>query len=312
MTTPTRSRWWAWLRVAAGVAVIAATVHIVGTTAFLTGARALNLPLAVAAIAITAGTTAASAWRWRVIVRSAGGELSIGAAIGACYRSQFLDAVLPGGVLGDIYRGLRRGQYARNLGRGLRSVFWDRVFGQAVQSVAAIGVLLILPSPVHAAMPAALGIGAMLAIVFGVLVRAAIRRAAGSRWRESVARARNELRGLHARAAVNIVIASLVAVGGYIALFALAAHAVGVILAPAHLVPLLMMALVASAVPFNVAGFGPREGVAAWAFAAAGLGADSGVAAALLYGILGLIAVAPGALLLARDGSNTLRRSRQP
>ena len=54
-------------------------------------------------------------------------------------------------------------------------------------------------------------------------------------------------------------------------------------------------------VPLNVGGWGPREGVAAWAFAAAGLGAASGVAAAAAYGVLGLVATLPGGVVLAAD-----------
>ena len=45
-----------------------------------------------------------------------------------------------------------------------------------------------------------------------------------------------------------------------------------------------MLVLLAMVVPLNVGGWGPREGVAAWAFAAAGWGAAQGVAAATAYG----------------------------
>jgi hypothetical protein len=48
----------------------------------------------------------------------------------------------------------------------------------------------------------------------------------------------------------------------------------------------------------NVAGWGPREGVAAWAFAAAGLGAGHGVATAVVYGMMVLVAGLPGAAVL--------------
>jgi len=47
-----------------------------------------------------------------------------------------------------------------------------------------------------------------------------------------------------------------------------------------------------------VAGWGPREGVAAWAFAAAGLGAAQGVATAVVYGVLVFVASLPGAVVL--------------
>ena len=48
----------------------------------------------------------------------------------------------------------------------------------------------------------------------------------------------------------------------------------------------------------SVAGWGPREGATAWAFAAAGLGADQGVATAVVYGVMVLVASLPGALFL--------------
>jgi hypothetical protein len=62
-------------------------------------------------------------------------------------------------------------------------------------------------------------------------------------------------------------------------------------------------------IPLSIGGWGPREGAAAWAFAAAGLGAATGVMIATLYAVLMLIAVAPGAGLLLRDG---IRRGRGP
>jgi glycosyltransferase 2 family protein len=62
-----------------------------------------------------------------------------------------------------------------------------------------------------------------------------------------------------------------------------------------------MLVLLAMVVPLHVGGWGPREGVAAWTFAAAGLGAAQGVATATAYGVMGLVATMPGALVLAGD-----------
>jgi hypothetical protein len=47
-----------------------------------------------------------------------------------------------------------------------------------------------------------------------------------------------------------------------------------------------------------VGGWGPREGVTAWAFGAAGLGAQHGVATAVVYGVMVLVASLPGAAVL--------------
>ena len=50
--------------------------------------------------------------------------------------------------------------------------------------------------------------------------------------------------------------------------------------------------------PLNVGGWGPREGVTAWAFGAAGLGAGRGLAVAVVYGVLSLVASLPGLIVL--------------
>jgi hypothetical protein len=66
-----------------------------------------------------------------------------------------------------------------------------------------------------------------------------------------------------------------------------------------------LIAVFAASIPVNVGGWGPREGAAAWAFAALGLGAATGIAASTAFGVLAMIAVAPGAALIA---ASALRR----
>jgi hypothetical protein len=64
------------------------------------------------------------------------------------------------------------------------------------------------------------------------------------------------------------------------------------------MLPLAMLVLLAMGVPINIGGWGPREGVAAWSFAAAGLGASHGVATATVYGVMVFVASLPGAVVL--------------
>ena len=94
------------------------------------------------------------------------------------------------------------------------------------------------------------------------------------------------------------MLASAVAVAGHVAVFLVAARTAGVDRVAGELLPLALLVLLAAAVPLNVAGWGPREGVAAWAFAAAGLGAAQGATVAVVYGVLALVATLPGAVLL--------------
>jgi hypothetical protein len=67
------------------------------------------------------------------------------------------------------------------------------------------------------------------------------------------------------------------------------------------LLPIVVAVLVVAGVPLNLAGWGPREGMAAWVFAAGGLGAGTGVATAVAYGAVVLVANLPGAVVLTRD-----------
>jgi glycosyltransferase 2 family protein len=94
-----------------------------------------------------------------------------------------------------------------------------------------------------------------------------------------------------------IVLASVLVVAGHTATFLIAARSAGVTAPLSHLLPLTLLVLVAAALP-NLGGWGPREGVTAWAFAAAGLGASLGVATAVAYGVMVFVASLPGAVVL--------------
>jgi hypothetical protein len=95
------------------------------------------------------------------------------------------------------------------------------------------------------------------------------------------------------------VAASLLAVAGHVTTFLVAARAAGTTASPWAVLPLTLLVLPAMALPFNVAGWGPREGVAAWAFGAAGLGAAHGVSVAVVYGVMVLVATLPGVVVVA-------------
>jgi GTP cyclohydrolase II len=90
-------------------------------------------------------------------------------------------------------------------------------------------------------------------------------------------------------------------VAGHTATFVIAARVAGCTAPLGELIALLMVVQIAAGIPLSIGGWGPREGAAAWAFAAAGLGAANGVTVATLYAVLMLAAVAPGAGLLVGD-----------
>src|SRR4029453_5419924 len=104
--------------------------------------------------------------------------------------SLFLNVTLPGGVVGDVHRGISHGRDTSDVGRGLRAVAWERTAGQVVQVVLTVAVLLVVPSPVRGAMP--LVALTLVAGGAGVALAARVRPSVGrSRWarlRRAVAR----------------------------------------------------------------------------------------------------------------------------
>ena len=291
------------IRIGVAAATLAFVAWRVGTGPFVDGLRTIDVGALAAAAVLGALTTVGCAWRWRIVARGLGVDLPLGTAVAAYYRSIFLNLALPGGVVGDVHRGI---------GYGLRPVAWERTAGQVVQVVVTVAVLLVAPSPVHAAMPVVvLGLFALAATV-ALAMR--VRPSAGrSRWaRLSGAVASDVRTGLLARRAwPAIAVASAFVVAGHTATFLIAARTVGVTAPVGEMVPLALLVLAGAALP-NVGGWGPREGVTAWAFAAAGLGARHGVAAAVAYGVLVLVASLPGAAVLLAAWVRRIASARWP
>ncbi|MFC8087085.1 lysylphosphatidylglycerol synthase transmembrane domain-containing protein [Streptomyces sp. NPDC057340] len=299
-----------------GTAVLTVLLWRLGTGALLDGLRRIDGPAVLAALGIGLVTTVFSAWRWALVARGLRIRLPLAAAVADYYRALFLNAALPGGVLGDVHRAVRHGRSAGDLGRGVRAVVLERAAGQVALAGAGAAVLLTMPSPVLAearriAPPAALALLGALAVVLALRPnRAPVRR--GRALRAVLGEARAGL--LSRRSLPGVALSSVVVLAGHLTLFVLAARVAGSTASVAALTPLAVLALLAMGLPLNVGGWGPREGVTAWAFGAAGLGADTGLGVAVVYGVLGLAASLPGAVVLVvrRTGARYARSPSEP
>ena len=298
------------MRLVAAAAMLAVVVWRLGTGPFVDGVRAVDGRALLAAAAIGLLTTVCCAWRWTIVARGLGVHLSLPAAVAAYYRSVFLNLTLPGGVVGDVHRGVSHGRDVQDVGGGLRAVAWERTAGQGVQAVLTIAVLLVLPSPVRSSMP--LVVVALAATAALVVV---VDRSRAWRGRSRLTRVRNAVAAdiraglLHKKALPAIVLASTVVVLGHAVTFLVAARATGVSASVSTLLPLVLLAMLAMVLP-SIAGWGPREGATAWVFAAAGLGATSGAATAVAYGVMVLVATLPGGLVLVVEWLAWRRASR--
>ncbi len=301
-TTPAAvRRAWPMLRLLGGALVLTVLLWRFGTGPFVEAWRVTTWWAVLAALVITALCTLTSAWRWRVVAARLQVPLTTRLAIAAYYRSQFLNATLPGGVLGDAHRAVRHGRDVGDVQAGLRATVWERVAGQLVQVALMLLALLLLPSPLRRLSPVAVGVAAVVAgVVWWVQGRGA---RAGRGFVAADVRSLLEL-----GPAVRIAVASCASTAGHLAVFLVAARAVGVDAPLTVLVPTSLVVLVVSSVPISVAGWGAREGVTAWAFAVAGLGSANGLTVSVVYGVLAAVATLPGAVVLV---SETIRRGNQ-
>jgi glycosyltransferase 2 family protein len=301
-------RAWPCLRALLGVAILAALVWRLGTGAFLDGLRRILDPIGlIAALGLGLLTTVFSAARWCLVARRIGLPLPLGVAVADCYLALFLNGVLPGGMLGDVHRALRHGRIAGDIGRGVRAVVLERTANQVVVLVAGIMALYAEPSLLAVlSQQAVMTPLAMTSIalaggcVAAALTARACRWWTDLRWRQTVATTMADARAsLLARDRwPALAVLSAAALASNLVLFLVAARISGATASTPRLLPLVMLAQLAMGLPINVGGWGPREGVAALAFAAAGLTATLGLTTAVVYGALTFVASLPGAAIL--------------
>jgi uncharacterized membrane protein YbhN (UPF0104 family) len=286
-----------------GAALIAGTIAVVGTGPLVRGLLAVSPAAILGAFLLTAVATGAAAWRWRTVSSELGLPMGWPAAIAAYYRSQFVNTVLPGGVLGDVHRAYRHGRRSGDLPVAVRAVATERIAGQVVQAVITLVVLIAFGFAssragwAPAVAPVAAGAGSLLA---GLLVVGLIVVLVSGRARRVVRRELSLVSAVFRRpaAVLSIAAASLVVVAAHVGTFVVACLAVGIHASVGELVALALLALAAASLPINVGGWGPREAVSAAAFGAIGLGAGAGLAASTAFGVLTIAAVLPGAVVL--------------
>ncbi len=323
------------LRGAATALVLAAVVAVVGGDAVVAGAAVLSPAPVAAAVLLGLLWRALAAARWLLLARTLGAPLVWPRAFGEYLRSELLNQVLPGAVVGDVDRARRHGVDVGLL-PAARAVALERAVGQAVLLVAVVVALTTRPELRQVGRGVdgrTTLVGCALLVVAGIAVvllwqpwrgRVAPRTewpaaassgpgpggAAGAADGEAggaVDRPRPAHRPALLPALVAAVALSLGVLTCVVTLFVVAARATGPASSTADVVPAVLVVLVLAGIPLTVAGWGVREAGAALCFSAVGLQAGDGVAAAVGYGLLSLVSALPGLVPLLLP-----RRHRRP
>lgn len=242
--------------------------------------------------------TVLAALRWRRTGRGLGITLSRRSAISEYYLSQFVNSVVPGGVIGDASRAVRSRQPAGLASAGL-AVVLERLAGQyALILVMAIGVTATIAAPGGVAWPDALVPGIVALVVGALALPALIAAAAALPGRVGVrARAlRDAVRAavVDRGAAASVAALSLGTTACILIAFGASAAAVGAPLSTAALIAVVPVVLITMVLPITVGGWGVREGAAVALLPLAGLSASAALAASILFGLLALAASLPG------------------
>jgi glycosyltransferase 2 family protein len=290
-------------RAVGSLVALAVVALVVGEQALRAGTAVLTPLPVVAALLLGALWRTLAAVRWVLLARSLGAPLRWRPAVAEYFRSELVNQVVPGGVVGDVDRARRHGLDVGLL-PAARAVFLERTVGQLVLVVAT--VVTVLARPELLAVSAGADRRTVLALSAVAAVVAVVALVLWHPWRPRGRSTASAAAGLPLRVLLAAVGLSVGVLACFVALFVLAARVTGSDPGTAPLgvlVPAVLVVLLVSGIPLTVAGWGAREAGAALCFAAVGLASADGVAAAVGYGLLSLVSALPGLVPLVRARS---------
>ncbi len=293
----TQSRYLRWSLVILIVFLIVWLVDIQQTWKILKGTDLRWLALAFIVVQVQ---VLLSAIRWWITANRLGQSLGLQRAISEYYLATLANLSLPGGVGGDAAR-VYRNRVGGSWRSSMMSVTIERMSGQLVLFVVTLVGWLLWPLvfeqavPKH--LPQVLGIFLLLCVMLAAIV------ALFGRLSLSVRRFILELSPALKRvwlvdsqwllqSALSVAI-----VASYVGVFAICALSIAEPLPLAALFTVVPVVLLSMVIPLSVGGWGIRELAAASLWPVVGLTAEAGIASSIVYGLVSMVSVIPGALL---------------
>ena len=279
------------LKLGASVAVLGMLIWWADTGTIMDRLRNADLIwLGITLVTLTV-LTLLMARRWQIVAKAFGIELPFSRALSEYYITQFINAVLPGGVLGDIGRAVRIRREG-DLVRAAQSVVAERMMGQVTLFVLmGVGFVCALLVPGGVDWPAIAWVG-ILALICACLAAIALVRTDNS-----IGRFLRLILDLMQQ--TRLLVYSLIIAALLIFSFYACARATGTVIAMRDLFTVIPLILSAMLVPLSVGGWGWREGAAAALYPLIGASAGAGIAAGIAYGAMITLAAFPAVLFWA-------------
>ncbi|WP_170938660.1 lysylphosphatidylglycerol synthase transmembrane domain-containing protein [Jannaschia aquimarina] len=279
------------LRFGAAAALLAACLWLFDGRTIVDRLLTMELGWMLAAVAALLMQTVLMALRWRLVARCLGTEMSAAWALREYGAGQFVNATLPGGVLGDATRAVRARDGRTGLRGAATAVAIERGLGQiglAVVAGSGLAATILLPGGFTPSLVLTAAMAAVLAVI-ALLLIAIMQNARGARL---IRKCLPSQRVARTQAVLSIAAALL-----NVAAFAACARATGTLLPTGAALVLIPAILTAMLIPLTIGGWGWREGAAAALFPIVGATPAAGVAAGIAFGTAILLAVLPFAAL---------------
>lgn len=290
------------LRIAGGIAVLAAVVAWVGPARLLEALRSVEPARFAAAFALAVIASVASALRWSGISRALKLDAPFQALLPMYFRGITSNTLLPGAtVSGDLLRTVELSRRGNPVLESAASVAFDRISG--LWTLCALSFLGAGAAALAGTDLAGSASDRHLLTVYGTALGAIVVApfipwpvhwvrhlplAAAARVADLWERVRDPSTGLRRGLAASVLLSMVVQAFSAAAL-ATCAWSLGVQVSPLLMLAAAAPIFVMASVPIGVAGFGTRELAAVPVLALAGVSSDLATATSLLYGLCAVI-----------------------
>jgi uncharacterized membrane protein YbhN (UPF0104 family) len=289
-----RRRWLAAARWLATGAAVAGIVRFVDLRQVGARLERFDWRWGAAFVALTVPQYLVYAARWRFTASRLGVALRFRRALADYYLSTLLNQILPFGIAGDLVRIARHRE-----GPAARAIVLERFSGMC-----GLAPFLVASAIFWLVRGRGEFVPVALAVLGGIAVALALAPRLGRRWNVG-----GEVRAaLWERGALPVQLAlSMTAVAILCGLFALAARSVGASLDLRAAIEVVPLVLAATTLPWAFGGWGAREAATAALYRLLGFDAATGVAVSVSFGLLSLVAAAPGLVVLALPSERARR-----
>ena len=239
-----------------------------------------------------------SAYRWMYISSENGSEMNFLYCLKFYYISSFINNILPGGVVGDIYRAYCARESSHsviNLSKSIQGIVFERLSGQIMMFfifLLSLTFFFLINAKYIAFLYTVIPVLSIILMIYFITKKTYFNK---TRSNEIIINFKKIFSG---NIFWNHTIISFFVVLSYIIIYIISAEALGLSIDYFAFFVFTPIVLFSMTLPVSIGGWGVREGTALLIAFLLGLSASSSISVAVMYGILNLFCSLPGLYFL--------------